>query len=333
MPRPKVLVTRATFPDIVDRLAEHADVARNDADRIYTRTELIAGLADKDGALISGLDMIDAGVAAGAPRLRILSSFAAGHNNLDLPALSKAGVMAANTPGLVDQSVADFTWGLMLAAARRVVESDVWLRTGAWKGWAYDQFIGADIHGTTLGIIGMGRIGQAVARRAVGFDMTVLYHNRTPLPVTTEALCNARYVDSKDALLKAADHVVLALPYTPQAQHLIGARELGLMKPTATLINIARGGIVDDAALAEALKSRKIAAAALDVFEGEPAVHPALVGLPNVVLCPHIASASIPTRRAMANLAVDNLLAGLGIGPHAGRPPNLLNPEALQHRA
>ena len=333
MPRPKVLVTRATFPDIIDRLAGHADVVRNDDDRIYSKTGLIAGLADKDGALISGLDVIDAGVVAGAGKLRIVSSFAAGHNNLDLPALSKAGVMAANTPGLVDQSVADFTWGLMLAAARRVVESDVWLRTGAWKGWAYDQFIGADIHGTTLGIIGMGRIGQAVARRAAGFDMTVLYHNRTRLPMEVETACKARFCDSKDALLKAADHVVLALPYTPDVQHMIGARELDLMKPAATLINIARGGIVDDAALAEALKSRTIAAAALDVFEGEPMVHPALIGLPNVVLCPHIASASIPTRRAMANLAVDNLLAGLGIGPHAGRPPNLLNPEALQNRA
>ena len=332
MPRKKVLVTRATFPDIVDRLAEYADVVRNEDDRVYTRAELIAGLADKDGGLISGLDTIDAGVVAGAKRLRVLASFAAGHNNLDLPALSKAGIMAANTPGLVDQSVADFTWGLMLAAARRVVESNVWLRTGAWQGWAYDQFIGADIHGTTLGIIGMGRIGQAVARRAAGFEMTVLYHNRSQLPAEIETACKARYIDSKDALLKAADHVVLALPFTPQVQHMIGGRELGLMKPTATLINIARGGIVDDAALVEALKARTIAAAALDVFEGEPNVHPGLIGLPNVVLCPHIASASISTRRAMADLAVDNLLAGLGIGPHAGRPPNLLNPDALVFR-
>jgi glyoxylate/hydroxypyruvate/2-ketogluconate reductase len=333
MPRPKILVTRATFPDIVDRLSEHADVVRNENDRVLTRSELIGGLADKDGALISGLDKIDAGVVAGAPKLRMLASFAAGYNNLDLPALSKAGIMAANTPGLVDQSVADFTWGLMLAAARRVVESDVWLRTGAWKGWAYDQFIGADIHGTTLGIIGMGRIGQAVARRAAGFEMRVLYHNRTRLPASIEAACKAHYAESKDALLAAADHVVLALPYTPDAQHMIGARELEIMKPSATLINIARGGIVDDGALAEALKTRRIAAAALDVFEGEPDVHPALIGLPNVVLCPHIASASIPTRRAMANLAVDNLLAGLGIGPHAGRPPNVLNPDVLQLRS
>ena len=200
--------------------------------------------------------------------------------------------MAANTPGLVDQSVADFTWGLMLAAARRVVESDAWLRTGAWKGWAYDQFIGADIHGTTLGIIGMGRIGQAVARRAAGFDMTVLYHNRSRLPADDRDGCARRAMStSKDALLKAADHVVLALPYTPQAQHLIGARELRLMKPTATLINIARGGIVDDAALAAALKARTIAAAALDVFEGEPAVHPGSDRLAECRACARISPA------------------------------------------
>ena len=195
-----------------------------------------------------------------------------------------------------------------MATARRITESEHWLRAGNWKQWRFDSFLGADVHGATLGVIGMGRIGQAIARRSIGFDMQVLYHNRSRVTPELEARANnARFV-SKEELLRQADHVVLVLPYSAASHHAIGAPELLQMKPTATLINIARGGIVDDAALAAALRNKTIAAAGLDVFEGEPSVHPDLLTVPNVVLTPHIASATTPTRLAMANLAANNLI-------------------------
>ena len=216
-----------------------------------------------------------------------------------------------------------------MATARRITESEHFLRAGQWTQWRYDLFAGADVHGATLGVLGMGRIGQAIARRgALGFGMPVIYHNRSRLDAPTEQALGARWV-SKDDLLRQADHLVIVVPYSPASHHLVGAAELALMKPSATLVNIARGGVVDDAALAEALQARRIAAAGLDVFEGEPSVHPALLALRNVVLTPHIASASLPTRRAMADLAARNLLAALGLGPEAGRPPTALNPKVL----
>jgi gluconate 2-dehydrogenase len=198
-----------------------------------------------------------------------------------------------------------------MATARRVTESEHYLRAGQWTKWSFDMFAGSDIHGSTLGIIGMGRIGQGIARRgAHGFGMNVIYHNRSRLDAGLEEACKARYV-GKEELLRTADHVVLVVPYSAASHHTIGAAELALMKPTANLINIARGGIVDDAALAVALRERRIAAAGLDVFEGEPKVHPDLLTVPNVVLTPHIASATVPTRMAMANLACDNLIGYL----------------------
>lgn len=213
---------------------------------------------------------------------------------------------------MLTETTADFGFALLMATARRMTESEHYLRAGLWNSWRYDMFAGAEVHGSTLGILGMGRIGQGIARRgAHGFGMQVIYHNRSRLAPELEAECKARYV-SKQELLASADHVVLVLPYTPQAHHTIGAAELAQMKPTATLINIARGGIVDDAALAKALANKQIAAAGLDVFEGEPAVHPDLLTVPNVVLTPHIASATMPTRLAMAQLAADNLIAYLG---------------------
>jgi lactate dehydrogenase-like 2-hydroxyacid dehydrogenase len=237
-------------------------------------------------------------------------------------------VLGTNTPDVLNESTADFGWALMMAAARRIAESEHWLRAGHWRKWAYDGFLGADVYGSTLGVIGMGRIGQALARRARGFGMRVVYHNRSRVAPEIEAELNAEYA-TKEALLACADHVVLVLPYTGASHHTIGAAELALMKPTATLTNIARGGIVDDAALAVALRERRIAAAALDVYEGEPSVNPALLEVPNVVLTPHIASATAATRRAMANLAADNLIAALGEGPRAGQPPNPINPGVL----
>ncbi|GLU32353.1 D-glycerate dehydrogenase [Trinickia caryophylli] len=322
----KIFVARPIFPDVVERLRLHFDVDWNDGPPLGPEA-LASRLADKDGALTAG-DPIGAATLAAAPRLRVVSNMAVGYNNFDIPAFNAANVLATNTPDVLNESTADFGWALMMAAARRMAESERWLRAGHWKGWRHDGFLGSDVYGSTLGIIGMGRIGQALARRARGFSMRVVYHNRSRVGAEVEAELDAQYL-SKAELLSQADHVVLVLPYTPENHHTIGAAEFALMKPTATLTNIARGGIVDDAALAKALREKRIAAAGLDVFEGEPQVHPGLLEVPNVVLTPHIASASEATRRAMANLAADNLMAALGVGPRAGQPPNPVNPQVL----
>ena len=262
---------------------------------------------------------------AACPQLKIVANMAVGYNNFDVPAMTAAGVLGTNAPDVLTETTADFGFALLMATARRVTESEHFLRAGRWTKWSYDLFAGAEVHGSTLGILGMGRIGQGIARRgALGFGMTVIYHNRTRLAPELEAACKACYVD-KDELLRSADHLVLVLPYSAQSHHSIGAAELALMKPTATLINIARGGIVDDAALAAALRERRIAAAGLDVFEGEPKVHPELLSVPNVVLTPHIASATIATRKAMADLAADNLIAYLT----EGRALTPLNPQVI----
>jgi glyoxylate/hydroxypyruvate/2-ketogluconate reductase len=322
----KILVARPIFPDVVDRLKQYFDVEWNNGDAL-SADELARRLADKDGALTAG-DPIGAATLAAAPRLRVVANMAVGYNNFDMAAFNAANVLGTNTPDVLNETTADFGWALMMATARRITESEHFLRAGKWEKWAHDAFLGPDVYGSTLGIVGMGRIGQAIARRAKGFNMRVVYHNRSRVAPEIEAELNAEY-RTKEALLREADHVVLVLPYTPENHHTIGAAEIAMMKPTATLTNIARGGIVDDAALAEALRVRRIAAAGLDVFEGEPKVHPALLTVPNVVLTPHIASASEATRRAMANLAADNLIAALGEGPRAGRPPNPINPDVL----
>ena len=324
MARPAILVTRAVFPETLARLREHFEVQANQDDEDWNGAELIEHLQGKQGAFTTASVRIDAAVLAACPGLKICANMAVGYNNFDLAAMSAAGVLATNTPDVLTETTADFGFALLLAAARRITESEQYLRAGRWHKWSYDMFAGSDIHGSTLGIIGMGRIGQAIARRgAHGFGMQVLYHNRTRLAPALEAQCQARYVD-KDSLLQSADHVLLVLPYNAATHHTIGAAELALMKPSATLVNIARGGIVDDAALAQALHRRQIAAAGLDVFEGEPALNPALLGAPNVVLTPHIASASEPTRRAMAALAADNLIGYLLHG-QARSPLNLLD--------
>jgi glyoxylate/hydroxypyruvate/2-ketogluconate reductase len=322
----KILVARPIFPDVIERLKQYFEVDWNQGD-VLSAAELTARLADKDGALTAG-DPVGAAALAAAPGLRVVSNMAVGFNNFDMAAFNAANVLGTNTPDVLNESTADFGWALMMAAARRVTESEHWLRAGKWQKWAYDGFLGTDIHGSTLGIIGMGRIGQALARRARGFNMRVIYHNRSRVAPQIEAELNAEYM-SKEQLLRTADHVVLVLPYTAENHHTIGAAELALMKPTATLTNIARGGIVDDAALAQALRTKQIGAAGLDVFEGEPSVHADLLTVSNVVLTPHIASATEATRRAMANLAADNLIAALGEGPQAGNPPNPINPEVL----
>ena len=311
MTRPKLLVARANFPEVIARLAEHFEVESNQDDVTWSQPELIAKLQGKVGVLTNGGERINADVLAACPELRICANMAVGYNNFDVPAMTAAGVLATNAPDVLTETTADFGFALLMATARRLTESEHYLRAGLWTRWRYDMFAGAEVHGSTLGIIGMGRIGQAIARRgAYGFGMKVVYHNRSRLDAATEAQCKAQYV-GKDELLKTADHVMLVVPYSAASHHTIGAAELALMKPTATLINIARGGIVDDAALAVALREKRIAAAGLDVFEGEPQVNPALLTVSNVVLTPHIASATLPTRLAMANLAADNLLGYL----------------------
>ena len=311
MTKPKILIARAVFPEVIARLEQHFDVESNQADDPPTKAQLIEKLKGKHGVLTTGSERIDAEVLAACPDLKICANMAVGYNNFDLPAMTAAGVLATNAPDVLTETTADFGFALLMACARRVTESEHYLRAGKWTKWSYDMFVGSDIHGSTLGILGMGRIGQGIAKRgAHGFGMKVIYHNRTRLNEELETQCKASYV-SKEQLLKTADHVMLVVPYSNESHHTIGAAELALMKPTANLINIARGGIVDDAALAVALKSKRIAAAGLDVFEGEPTVHPDLLTVPNVVLTPHIASATIPTRLAMATLAADNLIAVL----------------------
>lgn len=310
--KPAILVARAIFPDVLEKLAQHCTVESNTEDRDWTPEELVRRLQGKVGALTTGSQRIDAALLAACPDLRIVANMAVGYNNFDLDAMTRAGVQGTNTPDVLTETTADFGFALLMATARRITESEHFLRAGHWKSWRYDMFAGAEVHGSRLGIIGMGRIGQGIARRgAHGFGMEVVYHNRSRLTPDLEAACKARYL-GKEELLRTADHVVLVLPYSPQSHHTIGAAELALMKPTATLVNIARGGIVDDAALAAALRDRRIAAAGLDVFEGEPRVRPDLLALSNVVLTPHIASATVATRRAMAMLAADNLIAFLG---------------------
>ena len=325
MTRPHVLVARATFPETIERLRAHFEVEHNPDDTVFDKTTLIRRLQGKVGAFTTGSERIDAEVLNANPQLRVVANMAVGYNNFDIPACTARGVLATNTPDVLTETTADFGFALMMATARRMAEAEHFLRRGAWTKWSYDMFTGSDVHGATLGILGMGRIGQAIARRgALGFGMRVIYHNRSRLPAEQEAPIGARYVD-KATLLREADHLVLVLPYSASSHHAIGAAELAQMKPTATLTNVARGGIVDDAALAVALRERRIAAAGLDVFEGEPAVHPDLLSVPNVVLTPHIASATVATRRRMSELAADNLIAALT----GGTPPSPINPEVL----
>ena len=323
--RPAVLIARAVFPEVVEHLRQHFEVETTPPDVFWSATELAERLQGKSGVMTTGGERVDRTLLAACPQLKIAANIAVGYNNFDLPAMTAAGVLGTNTPDVLTETTADFGFALLMATARRVTESEHFLRAGKWKEWSLDLFAGAEVHGRTLGILGMGRIGQAIARRgALGFGMPVIYHNRSRLDPSKEAACGARYV-SRDELFAQADHLVLVLPYTPQSHHTVGAAEIARMKPTAILVNIARGGIVDEDALVAALRERRIAAAGLDVFEGEPQVNPALLTVPNVVLTPHIASATLPTRTAMAMLAADNLIAYLT----EGRALTPLNPQVM----
>lgn len=324
-PNLKIAVARRIFPALIDELRRRYDVRDNQDDASLTAPALAARLADADGALITAGERIDAALLAVAPRLKVVANIGVGYNNIDLAACTAAGVLVTNTPDVLNEATADHAWALLLAAARRVTESERWLRARHWQRWTFEMFMGADLHGATLGILGMGRIGRAIARRAQGFAMRVVYHNRSPLPA--EQAGGATWV-TKDELLRSADHLIVVVPYSAATHHAIGAAELTLTKPTAVLVNIARGGVVDDDALAAALRAGRLAAAGLDVFEGEPIVRPALLELDNVALTPHIASSTRATREAMARLAMRNLEAALA----GERPPSLLNPEVWDNR-
>ena len=320
--KPKVLVTREVFDETLAFLAQHCEVESNQEDRALDPEALARRLADKDGVMCALTDRIDDKLLARCPKLKVVANIAVGYNNIDLAACTARGVMATNTPGVLDDSTADLAWALMLGAARRLTELERRVRAGEWTGWRLKQWLGVDVHHATLGIFGLGRIGQAIARRAAGFEMKVLYHNRKRAAPEIERRCNAGYA-TKEELLRQSDFVVLQVPYSPETHHMIGARELSLMKPTAILVNSTRGGVVDDVALIAALRSGVIRAAGLDVFENEPRLNPEFMRLDNVVLMPHIGSSTEATRRAMAMTAARNLVAALT----GGRPPNLLNPE------
>jgi len=321
--RPRVLVTREVFDETLTYLSEHCEVESNQEDLALAPDELARRLADKDGVVCSFTDRIDAALIGESKKLKVVANIAVGYNNIDVAACTARGIMATNTPGVLDDSTADLAWTLMLGAARRMTEVERYIREGEWNGWRLKQWLGIDVHHSTLGIVGMGRIGQAIARRATGFDMRVLYHNRKRVAESMELELRAAWV-SLDELLRQSDFVVLQVPYSTETHHLIGAAELAKMKPSAVLVNSTRGGVVDDAALVEALKNRTIRAAGLDVFENEPKLNPAFLELDNVVLTPHIGSSTEATRRAMAMTAAKNAVAALT----GGRPPNLINARA-----
>ena len=317
----KVLITRGVFPEVVEALAKRFEVEHNAEDRPWPPDELAKRLRGKAGAMATVMDRFDEPILAQCPDLEVISNIAVGYNNIDVPACTKRGIRVTNTPGVLDDTTADLTWSLLMAAARRIAEGDAYVRAGDWKiAFGVQYFLGQDIHHATLGIIGMGRIGQAIARRASGFDMRVLYNNRSRLAASDEERLNATWVE-RDRLLAESDFVVVMAPYSPATHHMIGAAEIAKMKPTAVLVNSARGGVVDDAALVAALKEKRIAAAGLDVFEGEPKLDPGYLALRNVVMTPHIGSASRKTRMIMCNTAAANMAAVID-----GRePPNPVN--------
>jgi gluconate 2-dehydrogenase len=318
--KPRLLITRKVFPEVIHALSQAYEVRANPDDAQWSPAEFHARLANADALFVVATDRVDEAALQVAPHLKIVATGSVGYNHIDLAACSARGIAVTNTPDVLTEATADMAWALLMATARRISESERWLREGQWGRWAWDQFLGADVHGATLGIVGMGRIGSAIARRAAGFSMRLLYCNRSAAPNAAEL--GAQRVEL-DALLAQSDHVMLVLPYSAATHHLIGARELACMKPTATLVNIARGGIVDDAALAQALQAGRIAAAGLDVYENEPQVHPALLAQRNVVLTPHLGSATRSSRLGMAMLAARNLLAFAAAEPL----PSCLNPD------
>ncbi len=320
--KPKVLVSRKIPEPAIELLAAHCDLDFNREDRPLPHPELISRVRDCQGLVCLLLDKIDEELLSAATQLKVVSNVAVGFDNINLPAATRRKVLVTNTPEVLTDTTADFAFALLMAAARRVVEADRFVREGKFKEWGIDLFLGQDVHHATLGVLGMGRIGQGVARRARGFQMRVIYHDEIRARPEVEKELGLEFLD-RDRVLREADFVSLHVPLLPSTRHLIGARALGLMKKTAILVNNSRGPVIDEAALVEALKAGRIAGAGLDVFEFEPQVHPELLKLDNVVLAPHIASASVATRTRMAVMAAENCLAGL----RGETPSNLVNRE------
>jgi len=320
--KPAILVTKRIYPEAIEYLKQRAEVDYADTDDGLSAEELAERVRGKRAVVSQLTDRFSAEVLARLDGVRIIANVAVGYDNIDIAAATRAGILVTHTPDVLTDTTADFAFTLLLAAARRVVEGHHYVHSGLWTKWRIDLLVGQDIHHRTLGIFGMGRIGQAVARRAGGFSMRILYHDAVRAPEPVERDLGLEYTTA-ERLLGESDFVSLHVPLLPETRHMIGAEQLRTMKPTAILVNTSRGPVVDEAALAEALERRTIAGAGLDVFEREPHVHPALLTLENVVLAPHIASASVDTRRQMSMMAAENAIAAL----EGRRPPNLLNRE------
>ena len=324
MNKPKVLVTRPLFPAARAILDQHFEVEYWTQPERIPRAELLRRVAERDALICLLTEKVDEELLSIARKLRIAATVSVGYDNIDVPACTRHKVVATHTPGVLDDTTADFAWTLLMAIARRLVEGDAWTRSGTWPGWDLDQLLGGDVWGKTLGIVGFGRIGRGVARRSQGFRMRVLYHDQVRVSADVERELSAEYL-SFEKLLGESDFVTLHVPLLPETRHLISTAVFEKMKRTAYLVNTSRGPVVDEAALVDALERKLIAGAALDVYEHEPSVHPALVSRKDVILAPHIASASIETRTKMAVMAAMNAVALF----EGKRPPNALNPEAL----
>ena len=322
--KPKVLITRPVQQLAIDRVAKHCVVRMHSQDEPMEPHQLTEGIRDVDGVIACSV-RVPAEAIATASRLRIVANIGSGYDNIDLEACTRRGILVTNTPDVVTEATADLAFALILSAARRVIEGDQYVREGCWKHWQWNLLWGSEMHGKTLGLYGFGRIARATARRGLGFSMRIRYHARHRADTSVENELAAEFVDW-NTLLRESDFLSVHVPLTPETYHSISTAQLALMKPTSVIINTARGNVIEEEALAEALRSRRIAGAGLDVFEHEPQVHPALIALPNVVLMPHVGTATAETRLRMVLRAVDNLLAALD-GRH---PPNLLNPEVLR---
>jgi len=320
--RPKVLITRPIQQSVIDQIAQHCDVQVHPVDEPMPPELLASAMRDVDGVMPAGVQ-ISREIIEASPRLRVVSNIAVGYDNIDVDACNRRHILVTNTAGVLTEATADLAFALLLAVGRRVAEGDRYVRGGHWKQWQWKCLWGTEIHGKTLGLYGFGRIAQATARRARGFSMRVLYHARHRASADVEKELAANFVD-RETLLRQSDFLSLHVPLTPESRHAIGAPELALMKPGAFIINAARGLIIDEEALVQALQAGRLAGAGLDVFENEPRVHPALLAMDNVTLSPHVGSATVETRLRMALLASENLLAAL----RGERPPNLVNPEA-----
>lgn len=324
MAKPRVLATHPLFDPAREILKKHCDVEYWEKTERPPRQEVLRGVKDKEGLVCLLTEKVNEELLQAAPKLKIAANVAVGFDNIDVGACTKRGVVATNTPGVLDETTADFAWTLLMAVGRRLLEGDGLARSGSWKGWDLDQLVGTDVWGKTLGIVGFGRIGRAMARRASGFQMKVIYADAVRAAPNVERELGAEYRDM-NSLLAEADFISVHTPLLPETRGLFNAEKFGRMKRTAFLINTSRGPVVNEGDLVAALESGKIAGAALDVFEKEPEIHPGLRRA-NVVLAPHIASASLETRTKMAVMAVENVVALL----QGRRPANILNPEVLK---